>query len=97
MIQDLFAAVLQAARKTGSLRFEYGNPWTLWRGLLPEYQDRVAHINRRANSLSLGSYTLSDFNQFYAAFLAICSAHEFLCFSWGLNHGVYPLAQLPHF
>lgn len=90
-VQALFATVLQAARKTGLLRFEYDNPWTLWRELLPEYQGRITAINRRAGALSLGDYTLSDFNQFYAAFLAICAVHEFLCFAWARDHGMYPL------
>jgi hypothetical protein len=90
-VKALFAAVLRASRKTGMARFEYEDPWTLWLELLPEYQVRVTAIARRADPLSLGDYTLSDFNQFYAAFLAICAAHEFLCFAWGCNHGVYPL------
>ncbi|MEK7995406.1 MAG: hypothetical protein AAB403_16520 [Planctomycetota bacterium] len=90
-VQALFAAVLQASRKTGMVRFEYDDPWTLWLELLPEYQARVTAIARRADQLSLGDYTLRDFNQFYAAFLAICAAHEFLCFAWARNHGVYPL------
>jgi hypothetical protein len=89
-VQALFAAVLQASRKTGMARFEYDDPWALWLELLPQCQARVTAIARRADPLSLGDYTLSDFNQFYAAFLAICSAHEFLCFAWERNHRVYP-------
>jgi hypothetical protein len=90
-VQALFGAVLQASRKTGIVRFEYEDPWTLWLELLPEYQARVTAIARRAQSLSLGDYTLSDFNQFYGSFLAICATHEFLCFTWARNYGVYPL------
>jgi hypothetical protein len=51
----------------------------------------VTAIVRRADLLSLGDYTLSDFKQFYAAFLAVCAAHEFLCFTWEKNYGLYPL------
>jgi hypothetical protein len=29
--------------------------------------------------------------EFYAAFLAICAAHEFLCYEWERNCGLYPL------
>ena len=75
------------------VRFDYEDPWTLWLELLPEYQARVTAIARRADPLSLGDYTLSDFNQFYAAFLAICATHEFLCSAWAQNHGAYPLAS----
>jgi len=89
-MQKLFASVLEASRKTGMTRFKYQDPWSLWRELLPEYQARVAAIARRADTLSLGAYSLRDFNQLYAAFLAICAAHEFLCFAWSRNHGAYP-------
>ena|ERR1017187_2138754 len=90
-VKALFATALEYARKKGPLGFEYDQPWTLWRELLPEYQGRVTAIARRADELSLGDYALSDFNQFYAAFLAVCAAHEFLCFAWAHKHGDYPL------
>lgn len=90
-VQALFEQVLHSSRKTGTLRFEYRDPWTLWLELLPEYQARVTGIARRSDTLLLGDYTLREFNQFYAAFLAICAAHEFLCFSWERTHSVYPL------
>jgi len=90
-VRELFAERLQASRKTGMVRFKYDDPWTLWLELLPEYRARVTAIARRADTLPLGDYMLRDFNQFYAAFLAICAAHEFMCFAWERNHGVYPL------
>jgi len=90
-LQQLFEKVFQSCRKTGAMRFEYDDPWDLWLELLPEYRDRVAAIIRRADLLSLGHYTLSDFKQFYAALTAVCAAHEFLCFVWGKNYGAYPL------
>jgi len=89
-VQELFAQVLRPARKTGLLRFEYNTAWQLWNELLPEYQARMNGIVRRADSLSLGNYTMSDFKRFYAALLAVCAAHEFLCFAWGRDNGTYP-------
>ena len=39
----------------------------------------------------MGSYSLEDFNKFQVALLAICGAHDHLCFSWGKAVGTYPL------
>jgi hypothetical protein len=89
-VQELFSRVFQDCRKTGMLRFEYDDPWELWLALLPEYRARVTGITRRAAAISLGEYTLEEFTQFYAAFLAVCAAHEFLCFTWAKNHSLYP-------
>jgi hypothetical protein len=89
-VQELFSRVFEDSRKTGMLRFEYSDPWDLWLALLPEYRARVTGITRRATSISLGEYTLEEFTQFYAALLAICAAHEFLCFAWAKNHTLYP-------
>lgn len=90
IVKALFDTALQTSRMTSTLSFEYGDCFTLWRELLPEYQARVGAITRRANALSLGNCTLGDFNQFYAGFLAVCAAHEFLCYAWGRTNGVYP-------
>jgi hypothetical protein len=90
-VQELFGRVFRACKKTGRLRFEYDDPWNLWLGLLPEYRARVSSIVRRDDSVSLGDFTLGDFKQFYAALSAVCAAHEFLCFVWGKNFGLYPL------
>jgi len=89
-MRDLFASVLETSRKTGSSRFAYSDPWALWRELLAEYQAQVAGITRRPDSLSLGPYTLGHFKQFYAALLAVCAAHEFLCFQWAQKFGAFP-------
>lgn len=89
-LQELFSRVFQECRKTGMLRFEYDAPWPLWFALLPEYQARVTGIIRRPGTISLGNYTLEEFTRFYAAFLSICAAHEFLCFAWAKNHSLYP-------
>ena len=78
---------------TGFTSFQYEDPWTLWRELLPDYRGRVNAIARRNETLSLGGYTLAEFKQFYAAFLAICAAHEFLCYLWGQERHQYPLSS----
>ena len=65
----------------------------LWRDLLPEYRSRVNAMSRRNDALSMGDYTLAEFKQFYAAFLAICAGHEFLCFVWGNQVGVFPFGS----
>jgi hypothetical protein len=93
IVKALFDTALQTARMTSTVSFEYGDSFTLWRELIPEYQARVDAITRRADALSLGSYTLGDFNHFYAGFLAVCAAHEFLCYAWGRNYGVYPFGS----
>ena len=91
VVQALFDTALQTSRMTGRLCFEYGDCFTLWRELIPEYQARLSAITRRATGLSLGEYTLGDFNKFYAAFLAVCAAHEYLCYAWGrFINRVYP-------
>ena len=90
IVKALFHTALQTSRMTSTVSFEYGDCFTLWRELIPEYQARLGAITRRADALSLGDYTLGDFNQFYAGFLAMCAAHEFLCYAWGRTYGVYP-------
>ncbi|MGD0972543.1 MAG: hypothetical protein ABR866_00550 [Candidatus Korobacteraceae bacterium] len=90
-MEELFASVFQGCRKTGGRSFRYADPWELWKELLPEYQARVDGIVRRSGSLVIGDYSLTEFKLFYASFLAVCAAHEFLCFAWGKNYGWYPL------
>lgn len=90
IVTALFDTAIQTARRTGILSFEYGECFTLWRELMPEYEARVDVITRRAEALSLGAYTLGEFNRFYAALLSVCSAHEFLCFVWGTRHEMFP-------
>jgi hypothetical protein len=86
-----FDRVMQTCRKTGMRRFEYEIPWELWRRLLPEYKAKVDATARRPDTLCLGDYSLGEFKEFYAALLAVCAAHEFLCFEWGRHYGEYPL------
>jgi hypothetical protein len=91
IVEALFDLVLRGAFMTGFQSFRYDDPWTLWRELLPEYQGRVNAIGRRSGALHLGTYTLEQFRQFYAAFLAICAAHEHLCYTWRRNNNeIYP-------
>lgn len=92
VIEALFALSLQGALMTGYTSFKYQEPWTLWRELLPDYQGRVKAMSRRNDALSMGDYTLAEFKQFYAAFLAMCAGHEFLCFAWG-KQGVFPIGS----
>jgi hypothetical protein len=91
--EALFALSLQGALMTGYTSFRYQEPWTLWRELLPDYQGRVNAMSRRNDVLSMGGYTLAEFKQFYAAFLAICAGHEFLCFEWGKQAGCFPISS----
>ena len=93
VIEALFALSLQSALMTGFASFQYEDPWTLWRELLPDYRGRVNAIARRNDALSLGGYTLAEFKQFYVAFLAICAAHEYLCYAWGQERQQYPLGS----
>ncbi|MFH1517902.1 MAG: hypothetical protein ABIH17_08485, partial [Pseudomonadota bacterium] len=44
--------VLRGCLQTGALSFSYGDPWDLWRAMLPEYRERVSAIARRADTLS---------------------------------------------
>jgi len=91
--EALFALSLQGALATGYTSFKYQEPWTLWRELLRDYLGRVNAMSRRKDALSVGNYTLADFKQFYAAFLAICAGHEFLCFAWGKQVGIFPFSS----
>ena len=83
--------VLANCLQTGPRSFAYGEPWELWRALLPDYRHRVRAMARRADSLSLGDYRLNEFNEFYAALIVLCAAHDFLCFRWGQTCGIYPI------
>jgi hypothetical protein len=47
-------------------------------------------IVRRGESLSLGGFTIEDFKQVYAALMAICAVHEYICFLWEKQNSVYP-------
>jgi hypothetical protein len=58
---------------------------------MPEYQGRVNGICRRADSLELGDYTLGEFKTFYTALLAVCAAHEHLCYRWMQLGNGFPL------
>ena len=91
--EALFALSLQGALMTGYTSFKYQEPWTLWRELLPDYQGRVNAMSRRNDSLSTGTYTLVEFKQFYAAFLAVSAGHEFLCFAWSKQVGIFPISS----
>src|SRR5262249_4202000 len=57
---------------------------------MPEYQNRVNSILRRADSLDLGGYTMQEFKRFYLALLIICAVHEHLCYLWGLRVNLFP-------
>jgi hypothetical protein len=72
--------VVRGCLYTGTRGFSYGEPWALWRALLPENRERVNALARRADTLSLGDYRLDEFNTFSAALIAMCAAHDFLCF-----------------
>ncbi|MBI2187421.1 MAG: hypothetical protein HYU37_09955 [Acidobacteria bacterium] len=90
-VAEAFERVLRGCRQTGSLSFEYGEPWDLWRALLPECRDRVKALARRADTLSLGPYRLDEFNELYVALIAVCAAHDHLCFRWAQAQRVYPV------
>jgi hypothetical protein len=89
-VQELFQHVFDLCKQDGHLGFSYQDPWDLWRELEREYYVRVEAMFRRKDTLSLGLYTLGEFKKFYSAFLAVCAAHEFLCFSWAKNYASYP-------
>lgn len=89
-VQELFQHVFDFCKQDGRLGFSYQDPWDLWRELEREYYARVEAMFRRKDTLSLGLYTLGEFKKFYSAFLAVCAAHEFLCFAWAKNYAAYP-------
>lgn len=91
LVHEAFERVLRGCLQTSARSFSYGEPFDLWRELLPEYRERVSALARRADTLSLGTYRLDEFNEFYAALMAVCAAHEFLCFRWGQLARVYPI------
>lgn len=90
-VRDAAERVIRGCLQPSARSFEYGDPWDLWREMLPEYRQRVNALARRADSLSLGEYRLDEFNAFYAALITICAAHDFLCFRWGQVSGTYPI------
>lgn len=91
VIDHLFEAAIESCRRKGPRAFEYRDLYDLWFALLPEYHARVDEVTRRPDTLCLGAYSLREFKGFYAAFLSVCAAHEFLCPLWESKHGVFPL------
>ena len=89
-VASLFQEVFDRARSSSALRFEYEVSPALRDELLKEYRERISLVTRRAVTLSMGPYSLEEFNNFYAALTAICAAHDHLCYSWGRAHGAYP-------
>jgi hypothetical protein len=90
-VRDAFDQALRTCRPTGPFGFEYADPLDLWRELMPEYRDRVFALTRRADTLSLGEYTLEEFNALYVALIVMCAVHEHLCFRWAQRGSPYPI------
>ena len=90
-VQEAFNRVLLSSLQLGARSFSYGEPWELWRELLPEYRDRINALTRRAGDLSLGLYRLDEFNAVYAALIAVCAAHDLLCARWPEISRTYPI------
>lgn len=90
-MQRLFASALQWSSWEGQLAFSYPNAWDLWREAMVDYRSILEGQSRRSGALSLGEYTLAEFNLFYAALMSVCAVHEFMCFAWWKNQHRYPL------
>jgi hypothetical protein len=58
--------------------------------LVPEYQQRVQTILRRADSIDLGGYSLGEFKEFYTTLLVVCAIHEHLCYVWTQMGKLFP-------
>jgi hypothetical protein len=69
----------------------YDDPLALWREIVPDVRDQLRALTRRTEAIVLGDYTLGEFNDFFAALIAICSAHDRICFVLQRNTGTYPL------
>lgn len=93
-VQGLFESVFRTAKATSALSFEYTISPGLWRELLNEYNERVRVVSRRSLALSMGTYSLEDFNKVYAALCAVCAAHDHLCFLWGRAQRTYPVESV---
>jgi hypothetical protein len=89
--KDAFEAALRRCRPVGALGFACDDLSDVWRALLPEYRERIGGIARRPDTISLGPYRLDEFNAFYAAFIAVAAANDFLCYQWGRISGTYPI------
>lgn len=89
-VKRLFEAVLHEARSTGLHKFMYNESPELVAALMPEYQNRVNSILRRADSIDLGGYSMEEFKLFYIALLIVCAIHEHLCYLWGLRVNFFP-------
>lgn len=77
---------LLTCKPAGLLGFNYPIPIDCWTLLYKFYVDRLIRLFSRNLSLNLGSYTLGEFAQIYAAILAISATHEHLSFRWSQNH-----------
>jgi len=89
--KERLARVLGTCRSEGRLGFSYPLPFEYYEFLRPFYEQSLASVFRREDSLSLGAYTLGAFRSLYLALLTICATHEILCFGWGKLRSGYPL------
>jgi hypothetical protein len=92
-LRALFDEVLHLSRSNGQYRIRLGPTDRLRGELTKTYADRLANVFRRYPTISVGTYTLEQFRNSYAALLAIVGAHEHLSFLWARQHAS-PLESL---
>lgn len=83
--------ILDEASPRGERGFQYEDSFVLARRTYRKYITRMEQIMRRSEHLDLGIYTLGEFKCFYAALMAVCAMHDFLCFLWGQRTTRYPI------
>ncbi|MBZ5524785.1 MAG: hypothetical protein LAP21_21310, partial [Acidobacteriia bacterium] len=90
-ITPLIADLLPQCRQTGFLGFTYPEPFNLWIQLNTIYLERLTAISRWQGTLQLNGYSMAQFRRFYAALLALCGVHEFICYFWANKINRYPV------
>lgn len=86
-LQQLFNDVIRQSRRRGRYRVQFVNPDRLRTKLAYLYSERFSSVFRRYPEISVGSYTLRQFRNFYVGLLALVGAHEHLCFLWARSNG----------
>jgi hypothetical protein len=84
---ELFNDVLRWSKSCGRYGVDFGATDQLRVELAAMYLERLSTMFRRYPNISVGAYTLKEFRNFYAGFLAIVGAHEHLCFLWSRLNG----------
>jgi hypothetical protein len=89
-MDELLMNIIRETKSSGVLGFRPPHQWKLYEVLAGIYIERLSNVFRRFPEIDVGNYNLEEFRLFYAGFLAMSGAQDYLCFRWAEEHP-YPL------